>query len=433
MDKLLSVNVEVAYPGNEGNFKQFEQNIGEAVRKAGQDLIRQAFTLYERQKLETGGYTIKEKKSRWIDTTMGTMEIERYKLADHNPKKGEPKVKFLVDRWMGVGLYQRETELLREQICDQTVQRSYRQSAKEIRKWTSATIHHTKAWNITQREAKRQKKEKEEVYRLPYSPLPDPVHKDQCPILCIEPDATYCHNKREKWKNHEVKQAILYTDKKKIGKKRYLLLNKTVVISKRNESVEKFLSRVAQTAVSRYQCHEKTRVVIRGDGDPWILRLKYDHFSSATFYLDPYHVFKKLELALGSREAAESLKHYVYEQNPRGLLGEIENLIRQLSEEKDREKLRTFYNYIEKNMEGLLPDKEEVIPFKKRWPSLFRRGSGAIERNIALCINDRCKLPRMSWSEKGLDNILFLREKHLNKHFLKTPSKRFAIVKGAVA
>lgn len=33
MDKLLSLNVEVAYPEQEGNFKQFEQNVGEAVQK----------------------------------------------------------------------------------------------------------------------------------------------------------------------------------------------------------------------------------------------------------------------------------------------------------------------------------------------------------------------------------------------------------------
>lgn len=429
----LSTVVEVDYPTDEGNFKQFEINVRNAVFRAGQELIRQACRLYEEQKLQSPRYRINKKAMRWIDTTLGTMEIERYKVIDNNPRAGEPKIKCPVDRWMSLGPYQRETEFLRDQIIDQTVQRSFRKSSREVQNITACDLKPMRVWNITQREAKKEKKMNKPVYRLPYSPLPDPVHKDQCPILCIEPDATYCHNKREKWKNHEVKQAILYTDKKKIGKKRYLLLNKTVVISKRNESVEKFLSRVAQTAVSRYQCHEKTRVVIRGDGDPWILRLKYDHFSSATFYLDPYHVFRKLELALDSREAAESLKHYVYEQNPRGLLREIENLIRQLAEEKDKEKLRVFYNYIEKNMEGLLPDKEEVTPFKKKWPSLFRRGSGAIERNIALCINDRCKLPRMSWSEKGLDNLLFLREHYLNKHFLRTPSKRFATVKGAIA
>lgn len=428
----LSIKVEVNYPGVDGDFKQFEQNVKEEVFRAGQELIRQAISLYEQQKLQSPRYRIHKKALRYVDTTLGTVEIERHQVIDHNSKEGEPRIKYLIDRWMGIGKYQRETELLRDQICDQTVQRSFRKSAREVKNITSAQISPMRIWEITQREAKKQKKLNKPVFRLPYSPLPDPIHKDQCPILCIEPDATYCHNKREWWKNHEVKVAILYTDKKKEGKKRWRLLNKTAVISKRNEPVENFFARVAQVAVSKYQCHFKTRVVIRGDGDSWISRLKYEHFPQASFYLDPYHVFKKLELALGSREAAESLKHYVYEQNPRGLLREIENLINQLAEEKDREKLRLFYSYIQNNIEGLMPDKPEVLPYKQTWPSLFKRGSGAIERNIALTINDRCKQPRMSWSEKGLDNILTLREPWLNKNFLKTPQKRFAILKGAI-
>jgi len=429
----LSIKVEVNYPGIDGNFKQFEQNVKNEVFRAGQELIRQAIDLYEKQKLDTGGYTIKEKLFRWIDTTLGTMEIMRYKIIDHNPKQGEPRVRFLVDKWMGIGKYQRETELLRDQICNQTVQRSFRKSAREIKNITSTPMSPMRIWDITQREAQKQKKLNKPIYRLPYTPLPDPVHKDQCPILCIEPDATYCHNKREWWKNHEVKVAILYTHKIKEGKKRWKLLNKTAVISKRNESVEKFLSRVAHVAVQKYQAHEKTKVVIRGDGDSWISRLKYDHFRQASFYLDPYHVFKKLELALGSREAAKKLKIHVYQQNPWRLLQEIKKLISQFADAQDKKKLEDFYYYIRHNIEGLLPDKDEIAPFKKQYPSLFKRGSGAIERNIALVINDRCKQPRMSWSEKGLDNILTLRESWLNKQFLKTPSKRFATLKEAIA
>ena len=53
--------------------------------------------------------------------------------------------------------------------------------------------------------------------------------------------------------------------------------------------------------------------------------------------------------------------------------------------------------------------------FKKHYQGMFKRGSGVIERNVDLLVGERCKIKRMRWSRRGLGNMIFLREKRINK------------------
>jgi hypothetical protein len=244
---------------------------------------------------------------------------------------------------------------------------------------------------------------------------PGTGEKNPCEAMGIDLDATYCRSwKTKKWvKDHAVRVAVLYRHKEKIGKNRWKLHDKKVVTSGPGESLRNFLEKVTHVAITHYGLHEKTQVVVHGDGDPWIRRYSEQYFPSALYRLDPWHVFKKLREATGLKKLPKSWIKAVY-GHPKQLIGEIKSLRNQFYHDSDDyKKLNDLVNYLQNNQSGLEPSGVS-LETKNKHPRLFLRGSGTIERNIDWTVCQRFKLSRMSWSQKGLENLLFLREDYLN-------------------
>jgi hypothetical protein len=318
---------------------------------------------------------------------------------------------------MGLSPYHKASPGLVSQTIRQCVEKPYGRAAKVVelisgvKKTTAAT------WNLIQGESRRQQAKAIEPENWKEKTLPElkPDSPDGCPILGVDPDATYVRARRKTDKKHEVKAAVLYTARKKKGKKRWGLVQKQVVMNVINGTAQHLFNRVTEKAVKEYGLHAASRVVVHGDGDPWIKQYKNDYCPQALNRLDPYHVFKKIREVLGMEEIPEDWIDSFY-TNPALLIQKVKGLEKQIVEARDKERLTQLAAYLENNKEGMEPS---GVPqaIKKRFPRMYRRGSGPIESNIFSAVCQRFKGPRMMWSESGLKNLSFLREGYLNESF----------------
>lgn len=407
----LQVITFVDLPEDLGTFQEAEVKIKEAMFRSGQELMFLLFEHYERSSLEKKSFWVKDRRVKSYQTLAGPVKIKRLRVFDHQ----HHVYRYPLDEWLGVGFRNPVTPGLREKIVESVVQRSYRQASAEINQWTGLNRSAMSNWKLIQGYAKRQREFEDPTPDWKLKPLPLASSKI-CPILAIDPDGTYCRNQEKEETDHDVKMAVLYTGKEQQDKKgkRFSLLNKQVLISRSKESVADFFNRVTQTAMSHYGAHRETKVIIHGDGDPWIKGLKYDYWEKALIRLDPWHLKKKIRLATG--EVPPEWEKNIYGQ-PDLLITQINlwKLQKTDPDSEQRKKVEELIQYIKNNKEGLLPSgvSKEV---KEKYPGMFKRGSGTIESQVGHCFGARFKQARMSWSAEGLDNLSYLREKYLNRN-----------------
>lgn len=359
----------------------------------------------------------KERPVKKIATSLGELRYQRYRVWDKKLKKS----RYPLDEVLGMKEKEKVSRDYKSSVIHQAVQRSYRQSAKEVQRQSFVQRSAMSQWRLVQQAAleKRENKQKSEIIidwkrnLLPDSPRIN--DHDPCPALGIDLDDTYCRSWKTKklLKDHNVRVVVLYRHKERVSGHRWKLKDKNVVTSGPSESPELFLNRVTQTAVTHYGLHDKTRVVVHGDGDPQIRNYALSHFPQALYRLDPWHVQKKIKETFGFKKLPDSWYEDIYGK-PDSLIAKIKDYSRQFAnDDTSKEKSNALIQYLENNKAGLLPSGVSAA-VKQKYPRLFLRGSGTIERNIGWTVNDRFKLPRMSWSQNGLENLLFLREDYLN-------------------
>jgi hypothetical protein len=407
------------------SFDAVEKKVRDAALGGARELCGMIFQWFEGQWLANHkNFRHKGREEAIFKTTFGDVRFNRLRVVRNG------KNLFPLDQWAGIESKDRCTNGLRANIVQESVGRSFRKSAQGVRHATSSSVSTMAAWRVTQHEGEKKKKKLTQaiptqippsrILRFTEKPvLTDPkAINSKCPVLAVEIDATYCRNQLKSGIKHEVKLATLYTGKVATGKKkkRWALVNKTVLTQRAGETLQGFFGRLAWVARTVYCADEQTILIVRGDGDPWIRRFKDDHFPKAIHFLDHWHVKKKIRLAFGEF-ALEFMMPYVYARDPQGLLNHIQVTFLDCSQglfPKQLIEMKAFYAYIQNNLDGLLPS---GVPreIKEAHPGMFVRGSGVIERNIDLVIGERFKLKRMRWSRRGLDNLLALREHQINK------------------
>jgi Uncharacterised protein family (UPF0236) len=245
-----------------------------------------------------------------------------------------------------------------------------------------------------------------------------PGVQDPCPLLAVDPDATYVRPRRKSDKKHEVKLAVLYTAKEPFakckGKLRWALAQKQLVLPPPNSSAEDLFTLATHKAVSEYGLHNQTLTLCHGDGDPWIKQLRNHYIPQTLNRLDPYHAFVKIQQATGIEKLPP---HWIrdFYTHPKRLIKKLQSLHDELADPPDREKISALIAYFENNLDGMLPSgvSKEI---KAKYPRMFRRGSGTVECNVDWIIGARFKRSRMNWSANGLKNLLRLRQNSLNKN-----------------
>jgi len=167
------------------------------------------------------------------------------------------------------------------------------------------------------------------------------------------------------------------------------------------------MERLSLLAEERLSLSKVKKVIFGGDGDFWITSGIKDYFSSATYLLCFYHLFKRLRESLPKRkqEQKEIKDLLLSNQIDQGLL-KIDQLIRNSYDFKEKDNLKKLYTYLSRNRLGI------THHFKLKDKGIER--AGAIESNINKVIPSRFKKRGMSWSKKGALSLLKIKEAILN-------------------
>lgn len=319
-------------------------------------------------------------------TAMGEVEIKRRVYRDGAGKRRKP-----LDEQMGLGRYQRETNVVRMMGAWLATQNSYRDAADELSYLVKNRITHSKiqrmVWAIGNALA-----DVEEAEINHWDGGADWQEKINAPVLFGESDGVMIALQRERRRKVEARVGIMYTGKKAIGAGRYRLQNK-VCMTKLVHNSQEWQQIIQKMADKHYDLSAVKYLITGGDGNVWVKK-SFDYISveQRENVLDRYHLYRASKTALGfSRETIQVVKR----MRQHGLPAVIDDLNQAHKNARGRrkERLAEYIQYLESNQDAL---KDVQLSENGRPLSL-----GGIEGNVDKLVARRMKGRGRSWRIPG--------------------------------
>jgi len=383
-------------------------NIEDMIFEISQNIARRVFEKaltdiddYLRNKRERGKLKNTGKRKKYFLTRFGDILYSRTRYKDRCGKSH-----YLLDEALSIVKNQR-ISLSRARIeCFLSALSSYREVVEGIRLLIGGPRCHEAIRQSVIKEGKliieNQEKRLKQIENLDY---PD---KEAPDTAYIEADATYItlqKKGKEKGGKLEVKLGVGYTGKEarySTGKSKKLTEKFTFV-----GTGKEFMRNLSLLAEERLSLSKVKKVIFGGDGDSWITSGIKDYFSSATYILDLYHLYKRFKEALGRRkEEQKVIKSLLLSNQIDKGLSVIDHMIRSPYDQKDKDNLVKLYTYISRNRLGI------TNQFKLKDKEIER--AGAIESNVNKVIASRFKKRGMSWSIPGALALLKIKETVIN-------------------
>ena len=396
----VKVNTEIkdlTFDNIEDMIFEISQNIARKVfEKALTDIDSYLRNRRERGKLKNTG-----KREKYFLTRFGDILYLRTRYKDKDNKSH-----YLLDEALSISKNQR-ISLSRARIeCFLSGLSSYREVVEAIKLLIGGPRCHEAIRQSVIKEGKliieNQEKKLKQIENLDY---PD---KEAPDTAYMEADATYIslqHRGKKKKGKMEVKAGVGYTGKEaryKTGKSKRLKEKFTFIGTGKD-----FMRNLSLQAESRLSLSKVKKVIFGGDGDSWITSGIKDYFSSATYILCLYHLYKKFKESLGRRKDQQRIiKDLLLSNQIDKGLSVVDQLSRYPYDQKEKDNLVKLYTYISRNRRGI----SNQVKLKDK--GIER--AGAIESNINKVIASRFKKRGMSWSKPGALALLKIKETILN-------------------
>jgi len=396
--------VKVKIPIKGLTFDILENMLFEILQNIARKVFEKAITdidSYLRNKRERGKLKNTGKREKYFLTRFGDILYSRTRYKDRQGKSH-----YLLDEALSIVQNQR-ISLSRARIeCFLSGFSSYREVVEGIRLLTSGPRCHEAIRQSVLKEGKliieNQEKKLRQIENLDY---PD---KEAPDTAYLEVDATYIslqHRGKKKKEKMEVKAGVGYTGKEarySTGKSKRLKEKFTFVGTGKD-----FMRNLSLLAEERLSLSKVKKVIFGGDGDSWITSGIKDYFSSATYILCLYHLYKRFKESLSRRkEEQKVIKDLLLSNQIDKGLSVIDQLIRNPYDLKEKDKLVKLYTYISRNRQGI------TNQFILKDKGIER--AGAIESNINKVIASRFKKRGMSWSKPGVLALLKIKETIIN-------------------
>ena len=384
-------------------------NIEDMIFEISQNIVRRVFekaltdiddTL--RSKRGRGKLKNTGKRKKYFLTRFGDILYLRTRYKD----KKTGKSCYLLDEALSIVKNQR-ISLSRARIeCFLSGLSSYREVVEAIKLLIGGPRCHEAIRQSVLKEGKllleNQEKKLKQIENLNY---PD---KEAPDTAYMEADATYIslqHRGKKKKEKLEVKVGVGYTGKEprySSGKSKRLTEKFTFIGTGKD-----FMRKLSLLAEERLSLSKVKKVIFGGDGDSWITSGIKDYFSSATYILCLYHLYKKFKESLGRRKEQQRIikDRLLSNQIDKGL-SIINQMIRNSYDLKEKDNLVKLYTYISRNRRGI----SNQVKLKDK--GIER--AGAIESNINKVIASRFKKKGMSWSKPGALALLKIKETVIN-------------------
>jgi hypothetical protein len=396
--------VKVKIPIKDLTFDILENMLFETLQNIACKVFEKAITdidEYLRNKRERGKLKNTGKREKYFLTRFGDILYSRTRYKDRCGK-----AHYLLDEALSISKNQR-ISLCRAKIeCFLSTLASYREVVIQARLLLGHFRSHESIRKGVIKEAKliieNQEKKLKQIENLDY---PD---KEAPDTAYIEADATFItlqKKGKERGGKLEVKLGVGYAGKEarySSGKSKRLKEKFTFIGTGKS-----FMERLSLLAEERLSLSKVKKVIFGGDGDSWITSGIKDYFSSATYILCLYHLYKKFKESLGRRkEEQKAIKDLLLSNQIDKGLSVIDQLIRNSQDLKEKDNLVKLYTYLSRNRQG--------ITNQVRLKDQEIERAGAIESNINKVITSRFKKRGMSWSKPGALALLKIKETILN-------------------
>jgi hypothetical protein len=396
----VKVNTEIkdlSFDNIEDMIFEISQNIACRVfEKAITDIDNYLRKNRKRGKLKNTG-----KRKKYFLTRFGDILYSRTRYKD----KKTGKSCYLLDKALSI-VKNRRISLSRARIeCFLSAFSSYREVVKGIRLLIGGPRCHEAVRQSVIKEGKlllkNQERKLKQIKNLNY---PD---KESPDTAYLEADATYIslqQKGKKKKEKMEVKLGVGYTGKEaryKSGKSKRLKEKFTFIGTGKN-----FMEKLSLIAEERFSLSKVKKVIFGGDGDSWITSGIKDYFSSATYILCLYHLYKKFKSLPKRKKEQKVIKDLLLSNQLDKALSIVDQMSRYPYDFKEKDNLTKLYTYISRNRRGI------TNQFKLKDKEIER--AGAIESNINKVIATRFKKKGMSWSKPGALALLKIKETIIN-------------------
>ena len=397
----VKVNAEI----KDLTFDNLEDMVFEISQNIARKVFEKALTdidSYLRNKRERGKLKNTGRRKKYFLTRFGDILYSRTRYQD----KKTGKSCYLLDEALSIVKNQR-ISLSRARIeCFLSALSSYREVVEGINLLIGGPRCHEAIRQSVIKEGKliieKQEQKLKQIENLDY---PD---KEAPATAYLEADATYIslqHRDKKEKEKLEVKIGVGYSGKEArctSGKSKRLKEKFTFVGIGKG-----FMRNLSLLAEERLSLSQVKKVIFGGDGDSWITSGIKDYFSSATYILCLYHLYKKFKESLSRRkEEQKAIKGLLLSNQIDQGLSVIDQMIRNPYDQKDKDNLVKLYTYISRNRQG--------ITNQVRLKDKGIESAGAIESNINKVIASRFKKRGMSWSKPGALALLKIKETILN-------------------
>lgn len=229
------------------------------------------------------------------------------------------------------------------------------------------------------------------------------------PVLYGEADGVWIHLQRERQKKVEVKVAVMYTGKKRIGKQRFRCENK-ITMTQLGGSTRDWQAKLRELADSTYNLEGTQLMVTGGDGSSWV-KQSFDLFNlPQTHLLDRFHVVRAVNRSFGQDlEVSKSLRS-LFTDGFEAIVDDLQNCILNAKGKKKDQMMQT-YNYLWNNQEAL------VDLDQRGFSDLTFCTMGSIEGNVDKLVVHRMEGRGCCWRMDGARSMLaVLRHKEELQH-----------------
>jgi hypothetical protein len=368
--------------------------IEEACVKGGREASRQAIEhVCQRLERERGPRSRKARfgRRRTILTRAGYVSLHRGRARRPDGTRCFP-----LDESLGMAPHHEASPAVRRRGCSLAAEHPYREAARLLGSEVGAHVDHRAIWRWVQADGDERLKERArrvnalfgdgEAPPQPVGEVPDAltVAADATGIRLIGGPGT-------------VKVAVAFSASEQVGTTAKRRLLDRMIYADLAE-VDPFGMALAYELEARYAAHLVPRMMLLGDGEPWIAGLGDDWLPTSRYQCDHWHLASKLK-------AFSRTEPHRYRRLLDRAFRRPERLARDLRAGRhhgDPEEARLLAGYLEANAPYL-------HTYRSMGPGHWLHGSGPVEKHVELTVNRRFKRRGMRWSRTGARNLLAIR------------------------
>lgn len=388
----MRVTVCVSIDVGSTRFTDIEEACLRAAREAARTALVRSCERLERSRGSRAKRARRKGRSRVLLTRAGYVTIRRGRS-----RRPDGSHYFPLDERLGLAPHHEASAAVRRRGVELATCHPYREAARLLSAEVGARVDHRAVWRWVQADGDQALRERAKRVNALFEDGEAPPRPDR-PVpgaLTVAVDATGI--RLTDGTKGSVKLAVAFTGSEPVGRKGKRRLLRRHVFADLAE-VDAFGRHLAWELERAYGAHRIERLMLLGDGEPWIAGLGQDWLPTARYQCDWWHLASKV------REFCRAELHRYPRMLERAFArpGGLARDLRAGRHKGDPEEARLLAGYLDHNASSL-------YTFTSMGPGRWLHGSGPVEKHVELQVNRRLKRRGMRWSRRGARNLLALR------------------------